>query len=115
MLQQKIPEDFVIASGRMESVRKFIEITADKLGWKKDKNKPGIIWKGKGINEIGVRYDTGDTVVKVDKMYFRPSEVEELKGDPTKAFEKLGWIPDTTLEELIDEMVKVDKQEIIAS
>ena len=115
MLQQKIPEDFVIASGRMESVRKFIEITADKLGWKKDKNQPGIIWKGKGINEIGVRYDTGDTVVKVDKMYFRPSEVEELKGDPTKAFEKLGWVPDTTLEELIDEMVKVDKQEIIAS
>ena len=112
MLQQKNPEDFVIASGRMESVRKFIEITVEKLGWKKDKNKPGIIWKGNGLNEIGIRVDTGATVVKVDKSYFRPSEVEELRGDPKKAFEKLGWMPDTTLEELIDEMIKVDKKEI---
>ena len=111
MLQQKHPEDFVIASGRMESVRKFIEITAEKLGWKKIKQTWNNM-EGNGLNEIGIRVDTGATVVKVDKSYFRPSEVEELRGDPKKAFEKLGWMPDTTLEELIDEMIKFDKKEI---
>ena len=106
MLQQKgVPEDFVIATGRQETVRKFIELAALKLGW------GGIEWSGKGIDEVGKRTDTGQIVIKIDPRYFRPAEVETLLGDPTKAHEKLGWKPTTTLEELINEMVDFDVQE----
>ena len=108
MLQQKIPEDFVIASGRMEKVRTFIEISARKLGWSKNKNSPSIIWEGEGINEIGRRGDNNDVVVKIDPRYFRPTDVEQLLGDPKKAYEKLGWEPKIKLEELIEEMISVD-------
>ncbi len=110
MLQQEQPEDFVIATGRMESVRRFIEITADNLGWSKN-NYPSIIWEGEGVNEIGRRGDTNEIVIKVDKRYFRPTEVDQLLGDPTKAYKKLGWVPKTSLEELISEMVTNDKKE----
>ena len=110
MLQQEQPEDFVIATGRMESVRRFIEITADNLGWSKN-NTPSIIWEGEGVNEIGRRGDTKEIVIKVDKRYFRPTEVDQLLGDPTKAYKKLGWEPKTSLEELISEMVTSDKKE----
>ena len=111
MLQQNEPEDYVIASGRMESVRKFIEISANKLGWKKDKNSPSIIWEGEGINEIGRRSDTNEIVIRIDERYFRPTEVEQLLGDPTKASKKLGWEPQITLEELIEEMIEYDLKE----
>ena len=111
MLQKEKPEDFVIATGRMETVRKFIEITANQLGWKKKDEKQSIKWEGKGIEEVGRRIDTNEIVIRVDPKYFRPSEVDELQGDPTKAFNKLGWKPKTNLEELIQEMVKVDKRE----
>ena len=104
MLQQENPEDFVIATGRQESVRRFIELTALELGW------GGIQWKGDGLEEIGSRSDTGDVVVRIDPRYFRPSEVETLLGDPTKAKEKLGWTPTTTLEELVAEMVAADRE-----
>ena len=67
--------------------------------------------KVRGLNEIGKRRDTGEIVVRVDPMYFRPSEVDELKGDSTKAFKKLGWTPKTTLEELIIEMIAEDRKE----
>ena len=78
----------------MESVRRFIEISAEKLGWNKsDKKEPPIRWEGKGINEVGIRADTNKIVVRVDPRYFRPTEVEQLKGDPTKAYKKLGWTP----------------------
>ena len=111
MLQQKEPEDFVIATGRMETVRKFIEISAKKIGWNKDKNSPAIIWEGQGINEIGRRADNNKIVVKIDPRYFRPTEVDQLLGDPRKAFEKLGWEPKISLEELISEMIESDLRE----
>ena len=108
MLQQKMPEDFVIATGRMETVRKFIEIAAKELGWGKNNNGTGIIWKGEGLKEIGIRADTGQVVIRIDPRYFRPTEVQELLGDPSKAKEKLGWEPRITLEELIIDMIKND-------
>ncbi len=110
MLQQETPEDFVIATGRMETVRRFIEIAAEKIGWQKDNSKPAIIWENEGINEIGRRADTSEIVIRVDPRYFRPAEVEELKGDPSKAKNKLGWEPKKNLEELIQEMVQFDKE-----
>ena len=105
MLQQDSPEDFVIATGRQETVRRFIELTAEKIGW------GGIRWEGEGLEELGHRADTGDVVVRIDPRYFRPAEVDTLLGDPTKAREKLGWTPTTTLEELVAEMVTEDLQE----
>lgn len=105
MLQQPTPEDFVIATGRQETVRRFIELTADLLGW------GGIEWRGCGLEEIGSRRDTGAVVVRIDPRYFRPAEVDTLLGDPTKAKEKLCWTPTTSLEELVAEMVEADKEE----
>ena len=102
MLQQDTPEDFVIATGRQESVRKFIELSAKELGW------GGIIWEGEGINEIGKRADTNEIVIKIDAKYFRPCEVNSLLGDANKANKKLGWSPKTTLEELVSDMIKSD-------
>ena len=105
MLQQEgPPEDFVIATGRQESVRRFIELTALELGWGE------IEWEGKGLEEIAKR-SSGEVVVRIDPRYFRPAEVETLLGDPAKAKEKLGWTPTTTLEELVAEMVATDKEE----
>ena len=109
MLQQNKPEDFVISSGRMESVRSFVELSARALGWNKGKNEKAIIWQNKGLNEIGLRSDTGEIVIKIDKRYFRPTEVNELLGDASKAREKLGWVPKITLNELVEEMIKNDK------
>ena len=105
MLQQEKPMDFVIATGRQESIKKFIELTAKELQW------GSIIWEGKGLDEIGRREDTNEVVIKVDERYFRPCEVASLIGDPKLAKEKLGWEPKITLEELVREMVKVDKEE----
>ena len=104
MLQQESPEDFVIATGRQASVREFIETTAKELGW------GGIKWEGKGVEEIGKRIDTGHEVIRIDPRYFRPSEVETLLGDPSKAHRKLGWSPKTNLQELIKEMVVSDRE-----
>jgi GDPmannose 4,6-dehydratase len=106
MLQQDgPPEDFVIATGRQESVRRFIELTAAELGW------GGIEWSGEGLEEQGRRAGSDEVVVRIDPRYFRPAEVETLLGDPTRAREKLGWTPTTTLEELVAEMVAADKEE----
>ena len=105
MLQQQAPEDFVIATGRQESVRRFLELTASELGWE------GLSWEGEGVDEIGRRSDTGAVVVQIDPRYFRPTEVETLLGDPNNAKTKLGWTPSTTLEQLVEEMVTTDKQE----
>ena len=111
MLQQKSPDDFVIATGRMETVRKFIEIAATKLNWGTQEIPEGIIWEGKGLNEIGKRADTNETVIKINERYFRPTEVDELLGDSSKAYEKLGWKPKIKLEELVYEMIENDKKE----
>ena len=110
MLQQDKPEDYVISTGRAESVRKFAEISACYLGWSVDKKK-GIIWEGEGLNEVGKRADTLEVVIKVDPRYFRPTEVDFLLGDSQKAKNKLGWTPKTSLEELIQEMIENDKEE----
>ena len=100
MLQQDQPEDFVIASGVQYSVRQFVEISAKELGI-------SIKWKGKGIEEKGYD-DTGKCIVKVDPRYFRPTEVETLLGDPSKAKQKLGWSPKITFHEMVTEMVRED-------
>ena len=106
MLQQEgPPEDFVIATGRQESVRRFIELAAQQLGW------GAMVWEGGAIHEIGRRGDTGAVVVRIDPRYFRPAEVETLLGDPSKAKAKLGWTPTTTLEQMVAEMVAADEQE----
>ena len=105
MLQQENPEDFVIATGRQESVRRFIELSAQALGW------GGIQWRGSDLEEVGHRADTDAAVVRIDPRYFRPAEVETLLGDPSKAHAKLGWTPTTTLEELVSDMVEQDREE----
>jgi len=100
MLQQNNPEDFVIATGIQYSVRDFVNAAASELGLK-------ITWQGEGVNEKG--YDAnGKCVVAVDKGYFRPTEVETLLGDPTKAKQKLGWTPKISFQELVSEMVRED-------
>ena len=99
MLQQKTPEDFVIATGQQYSVRDFVNIAANELGYK-------IIWKGKGKNEKGLV--DGKVIVKVDKNYFRPTEVETLLGDASKAKRKLGWEPKISFKKLVSEMVSED-------
>jgi len=106
MLQQEQPEDFVIPTGRQESVRRFIELWAQQLGW------GTMLWEGKGTAEVGRRGDTGAVVVRIDPRYFRPAEVDTLLGDPSKATKKLGWTPTTTLEELVAEMVAADVEEV---
>ena len=108
MLQQDEPRDFVISTGRQESIKTFVELTAKKLGWNKNPSDCAIIWEGEGENEKGRRADTKEIVVKVDKRYFRPKEVETLLGDSTKAKKLLGWTPVSSLEELINEMVEND-------
>ena len=113
MLQQDKPEDYVISTGRMESVRKFIEICAEKLNWNEEGNNKAIIWEGSGVNEIGRRADTKQIVIRIDPRYFRPTEVDELLGDSSKAKNKLGWEPKTSLEELIEEMISKDKEEAL--
>ncbi len=111
MLQQNKPEDYVIATGRMEKIRTFVEIAATILGWGDSKNGPSIIWEGEGVNEVGRRGDTKEIVIRVDPRYFRPTEVDQLLGDASKAQLKLGWTPKITLEEIVKEMINFDLQE----
>ena len=102
MLQHDTPEDFVIATGEMHSVRDFIE-----LAFKETNTE--IIWQGTGIDEKGINKATGDVIVEVDKKYFRPAEVEQLCGDPGKAKRLLGWNPtNTPFKELVRIMMKHD-------
>ena len=100
MLQQDQPEDFVSATGVQYSVRQFVDAAAKELGIQ-------ITWQGQGVEETGTDQH-GKVIVKVDPRYFRPTEVETLLGDPTKAKEKLGWTPKTTFDELVAEMVRED-------
>jgi GDPmannose 4,6-dehydratase len=101
MLQQDEPDDFCIATGLQYSVRDFINFAWGYLG-------KTVRWKGDGVNEKGFDDETGNLIVEVDPHYFRPSEVETLLGDPSKAKEKLGWEPKTTLKELVSEMMAND-------
>ena len=102
MLQQEAPEDFVIATGVQHSVREFVEFAGKELGL-------NIHWQGRGPEEVGVV--AGRKIVKIDPLYFRPTEVETLLGDPSKAREKLGWVPKTTFEEQVAEMARADLEE----
>jgi GDPmannose 4,6-dehydratase len=114
MLQQEQPEDFVIATGVQYSVREFISKSAAQLG-------VTLKFEGKGVDEqavvasiVGVNapaLKVGDVIVKVDPYYFRPTEVETLLGDPAKAKEKLGWIPEITLDEMVQEMMAYDLEQ----
>ena len=111
MLQQDVAEDFVIATGKQVSVREFITRSAAQLG-------VTLQFEGKGVDEVGTvaaitgdkapALAVGDVVVKIDPRYFRPAEVETLLGDPRKAQEKLGWVPEITLDQMIEEMVAHD-------
>ena len=101
MLQQEEPEDYVIATGEQHSVREFVAIAAAELGMVID-------WQGQGGDEVGIETKSGKTIVKVDPRYFRPTEVETLLGDPSKAKEKLGWEPKISFTEMVQEMVVED-------
>jgi len=105
MLQQDHAEDFVIATGVQYTVRQFIEWTANELGMP-------LRWEGSGVNEVAYATRPGATqecvVVKIDARYFRPTDVQTLLGDPRKAKEKLGWVPEITVQEMCKEMVETD-------
>jgi GDPmannose 4,6-dehydratase len=103
MLQQEQADDFVIATGEQHSVREFVTLAAQHLDM-------GIEWRGEGIEEKGVDRKTGKFVVEVDARYFRPTEVDSLLGDATKARTKLGWQPEFSFESLVKEMVAEDLQ-----
>ena len=98
MLQQDEPDDYVIATGEQYSVRDFVKKASNYFGMK-------IEWMGEGMNEVGYDWNTKRPVIKVSKKYFRPAEVESLLGDATKAKEKLGWEPEISFKELIEDMV----------
>ena len=104
MLQQDAPEDYVIATGEHYSVRDFVETAAHQLDMT-------IRWEGEGIDETGINEETGRIIVAVDPGYFRPTEVQELLGDASKARQKLGWQPRITFQELVSEMVEADLNE----
>ncbi len=101
MLQQDAPDDFVIATGEMYSVREFCERSAAWLGY-------GLVWEGKGMNEVGRDEATGKVLIEIDERYFRPAEVDELLGDPSKAERELGWKARVGLDELVDIMMESD-------
>jgi GDPmannose 4,6-dehydratase len=101
ILQQATPEDFVIATGQQHSVREFVEAAAHELGI-------AMRWEGEGAAEKGYDRDTGRCIVAVDARYFRPTEVDTLLGDPSKAKAKLGWVARTSFKELVAEMVRED-------
>jgi GDPmannose 4,6-dehydratase len=100
MLQQEKPEDFVIATGMQRSVRDFVTLAAEVIGIE-------LCWKGHGVDETAMD-QSGSTVVAVDPLYFRPTEVETLVGDPSYAHQRLGWKPTVNLEQLVREMVEAD-------
>jgi GDPmannose 4,6-dehydratase len=100
-LQQKTPADYVIATGHQHSVRGFVELAAAKLGFE-------IKWRGVGVDETGIDAGTGRVLVRIDPRYFRPTEVDALLGDATKARNELGWVPELGFEDLVTEMVGAD-------
>jgi GDPmannose 4,6-dehydratase len=114
MLQQEVSEDFVIATGVQYSVRQFVDFAAEELG-------VTIRWEGDGVDEVGIvenikgdkapALKVGQKIVAVDPKYFRPTEVETLLGDPSKAKEKLGWTPKITLQEMVAEMARFDLED----
>ena len=105
IMQQDEPDDYVLATGEAHSVREFVELAFRSVGCE-------IAWKGEGVDEIGIDSKSGKELVAVDPKYFRPTEVDLLLGDPTKAMQKLGWRHQTSFVELIREMVEADLVEV---
>jgi len=105
MLQQEAPDDYVLATGEMHTVREFIENSFALV------DMP-ITWKGEAEAEVGIDSKSGKTIVRIDPKYYRPAEVEQLLGDPTKAKEKLGWEPKVKFKELVELMLKADLAEL---
>lgn len=101
IVQQQTPDDYVLATGEMHSVREFIELAFSKVDRK-------IVWQGKGLDEVGIDSASGNTLVRIDSRYFRPTEVELLLGDPSKAHRILGWKHTITFPELVSDMLKSD-------
>ncbi|MCW8898832.1 MAG: GDP-mannose 4,6-dehydratase [Flavobacteriales bacterium] len=101
MLQQETPEDYVLATGETTSVRDFITMSFNEVGIK-------MKWEGKGVDEKGINAETGDILIEIDPNYFRPTEVDLLIGDASKAFKNLGWKPKHNLQDLVKDMVKSD-------
>ncbi|WP_010161842.1 GDP-mannose 4,6-dehydratase [Sphingomonas sp. PAMC 26617] len=109
ILQQETPDDYVLATGEMHSVREFVEVALNHI----DKQ---VVWEGEGVDEVGICKATGERLVMVDKDFFRPAEVELLLGDPSKAKEKLGWSHEKDFKHLVADMVQADirRQELIS-
>ena len=101
MLQQEVPDDFVLATGETHSVKEFIEIIFQKL------NLP-LEWKGKGLDEKGFNPETGNTYIEIDPYYFRPTEVDLLLGDPSKAIKELNWKRNYSFSGLVEDMVNYE-------
>jgi GDPmannose 4,6-dehydratase len=105
ILQQPTPDDYVLATGEMHSVREFVELAFAEVG-------RSIAWQGQGVEEVGIDAKSGQILVAIDPRYFRPTEVDELLGDASKAHQKLGWRHKTTFKELVAEMVASDRNAI---
>lgn len=101
ILQQEKPKDFVLATGKTYTVRHFCDLAFSEVGIK-------LIWEGEGVNEVGKHAKTGEVLIEVDPNYFRPTEVDLLIGDPTKAKQQLGWEPQYDLEALVKDMISGD-------
>jgi len=105
MLQQQTPMDFVVATGKQYSVRDLVSVCFEMVG-------KAVVWRGSGVEEEGVDAKTGQVLVQVSPKYFRPTEVETLLGDPTKAKEKLGWVPEISFKQLVHEMMEYDMKQV---
>jgi GDPmannose 4,6-dehydratase len=105
MLQQDEPDDFVIATGKTHSVREFVELAFGEVGIE-------LEWQGEGVDEVGIDATTGDILIEIDPRYYRPTEVDILIGDPTKARDKLGWKSKVGLKELVKMMVEEDMKKL---
>jgi len=103
MLQHPVADDYIISTGESHSVREFCEMAAAFLDFE-------LVWKGKGLEEKGIDAKTGKTLIEIDSRYFRPTEVDHLRGDFSKAKETLGWQPTLSFKELVELMVKADYQ-----
>jgi GDPmannose 4,6-dehydratase len=108
IVQHSQPDDFVLGTGETHSVREFVELSFAQVGIP-------IEWRGEGLNEEGFNANTGDVLVRIDPVYFRPTEVDLLLADPAKAREKLGWVHSTPFKTLVEEMVRADLAEVDAS
>ena len=105
IVQQEEPDDFILATGEAHSVREFVELAFGEI----DRQ---IEWRGEGVDETGIDRSSGQVVVRVDPAYFRPTEVDLLIGDPSKAHQKLGWRHQTSFGELVREMVRSDLERL---